>query len=217
MQCINDTQIKQEVMDWDVRTVILDDQPQQKVILSPRIEIHRVVKQTQSSPSSSSLQHQSPDNLIMNDRAQIIFQPARSPPPLTITGPHAITPSQQRVRVIKDGRCYDEHSLSVTQNMSACDATDDHAILHPVLVSQQTPHPLPPPPPPPPDDSKKFIVNRKVNVISSVDREKSSGVFRPPVVSSTSTSMRPPPPPPPPRIKPQSTEEPSSSIPDLGE
>lgn len=43
-------------------------------------------------------------------------------------------------------------------------------------------------------------------------------VFRAPVVSSSSNhSMRPPPPPPPPKIKCMSLEEPSSSIPDLGE
>ncbi|CAD6235901.1 GSCOCG00008037001-RA-CDS [Cotesia congregata] len=56
-------------------------------------------------------------------------------------------------------------------------------------------------------------------------RSVSGTTINPPtsvVVSSTSSSMRPPPPPPPPRARPSAEgkghhEEPTSSIPDLGE
>lgn len=159
MQCLNNKIIKSE--DCEIRTVAGSNESQ-KIILSPRVEFHRVIK---TDPS---------DNELIK------------------------VPSVSQVRVIKDGRFYDEsrHFKDTTGI--------NYSTQQQQIIGQQEP--------------RKYIVSRQVNVISSGDNNET--IFRPPIVSSTSNPlnpMRPPPPPPPPKLKCVTTEEPSSSIPDLGE
>lgn len=129
-------------------------------------------------------------------------------------------PFQQRVHVIKDGRYYGEsHHTDGAHTQS--------------LHREQSP-PLPPllPVQQPTDGllkrggaSDTSAMNRQVIVNTcngkstneSRDSASVNVVFRPPVVSSSCQPMRPPPPPPPPKSKINASEEPSSSIPDLGE
>lgn len=174
MQCIDGKLIKEEHIEYD-RTAVITEQ---KVILTPRVEIHRVMK-----PPSVH------DTDTLPPPPQIIFT----------TRPSHNQMAQQRVQVIKDGRCYDESSSR--QYHSNGDMAGVGQSNHGSPVA-----------------AEKFVISRQVNVISNVDRDvNGTTVFRPPVVSSTSTPMRPPPPPPPPKNKGVSPEEPSSSIPDLGE
>lgn len=155
MQCLTN-KIKSE--DCEIRTVVVaGSNDTQKIILSPRLEFHRVIK---TDPS---------DNELIK------------------------VPSVSQVRVIKDGRFYEESRHF-----------KDNSTNYSTQQQQQEP--------------RKYIVSRQVNVISSGDNNET--IFRPPIVSSTSNPlnpMRPPPPPPPPKLKCVTTEEPSSSIPDLGE
>lgn len=189
MQCIDGKLIKEEHMDCDirndVRTVVISEP--QKVILTPRVEIHRVMKAPSHDPESLP-----PPQIIFTSRSanhQVQQQQQQQQIP------------QQRVQVIKDGRCYEEPSNRQYHTNSD---TNVGVVVQQNHSSQVVSEP------------KKFVLSRQVNVISNVDRDINGTVFRPPVVSSTSTPMRPPPPPPPPKIKGISPEEPSSSIPDLG-
>lgn len=160
MQCLNNKIIKSE--DCEIRTVAGSNESQ-KIILSPRVEFHRVIK---TDPS---------DNELIK------------------------VPSVSQVRVIKDGRFYDE-----SRHFKDTTGINYSTQQQQQIIGQQEP--------------RKYIVSRQVNVISSGDNNET--IFRPPIVSSTSNPlnpMRPPPPPPPPKLKCVTTEEPSSSIPDLGE
>lgn len=183
MQCVDGKLIKEEHMECDIRnearTVVISEQ---KVILAPRVEIHRVMKPPPVLDSESL----PPPQIIFTSRSSNNqVQPQQIP--------------QQRVQVIKDGRCYEESSNRQYHTNSD---TDMACLVQQQHSSQVT-------------EPKKFVLSRQVNVISNVDRDINGTVFRPPVVSSTSTPMRPPPPPPP-KNKGVSPEEPSSSIPDLG-
>ncbi|XP_037025128.1 ecdysone-inducible protein E75 isoform X2 [Bradysia coprophila] len=181
MQCIDGKLIKEEHMECDIRNdraVVISEQ---KVILSPRVEIHRVMKPPPVHDSDSL----PPPQIIFTSRSSSNQIPTHQIP-------------QQRVQVIKDGRCYEESS-----NRQYHSNGDMAGVVPPSHGS-------------PVAEPKKFVLSRQVNVISNVDRDvNGTTVFRPPVVSSTSTPMRPPPPPPPPKNKGISPEEPSSSIPDL--
>lgn len=184
MQCIDGKLIKEEEhMECDIRNegrVVISEQ---KVILTPRVEIHRVMKPPPVHDSDAI----PPPQIIFTSRSSNHqVQPQQIP--------------QQRVQVIKDGRCYDESSNRQYHTNSD---TSIATVVQPNVSSQET-------------EPKKFVLSRQVNVISNVDRDINGTVFRPPVVSSSSTPMRPPPPPPPPKNKGVSPEEPSSSIPDLG-
>lgn len=183
MQCIDGKMIKEEHMECeirnDTRTVVIGEQ---KVILSPRVEIHRVMKPPPVHDSDSL----PPPQIIFTSRSSNHqVQPIQIP--------------QQRVQVIKDGRCYEESA----NRQYHTNGDTNMAGEQPNHSSQVT-------------EPKKFVLSRQVNVISNADRDINGTIFRPPVVSSTSTPMRPPPPPPPPKNKGISPEEPSSSIPDLG-
>lgn len=190
MQRIDGKLIKEERMDCDirkeVRTVVIGEP--QKVILTPRVEIHRVMKP----PPPHDNESPPPPQVIFTSRSSS----------------HQVQPQplpQQRVQVIKDGRCYEEPSNR--QYHADSESNVGGVVVIQQNISSQVA-----------SEPKKFILSRQVNVISNasnLDRD-SNGVFRPPVVSSTSTPMRPPPPPPPPKVKGVSPEEPSSSIPDLG-
>ncbi len=185
MQCIDGKLIKEEHMECDIRserTVVISEQ---KVILTPRVEIHRVVKPPPVHDSESL----PPPQIIFTSRSSNGQGQSQQVP-------------QQRVQVIKDGRCYEESSNRQYHTNSD---TSMAVVVQPNHSSSQVTEP------------KKFVLSRQVNVISNVDRDINGTVFRPPVVSSSSTPMRPPPPPPPPKSKGISPEEPSSSIPDLGE
>lgn len=185
MQCIDGKLIKEEQMECDIRnearTVVVGEQ---KVILTPRVEIHRVMKPSPPTHDSDALP---PPQVIFTSRSSNNQVQQQQLP-------------QQRVQVIKDGRCYEESS---NRQYHMNSDTNVAGIVQPNHSSQVT-------------EPKKFVLSRQVNVISNVDRDINGTVFRPPVVSSTSTPMRPPPPPPPPKNKGVSPEEPSSSIPDLG-
>lgn len=148
MQCLSN-KIKSE----DCERTVAGSNESQKIILTPRVEFHRVIK---TDPS---------DELTK-------------------------VPSVSQVRVIKDGRFYEDSRQF-----------KDYSPQSQNIVGQEP---------------RKYIVSRQVNVISSGDNET---IFRPPIVSSTSNPLNPmrPPPPPPPKLKCVTTEEPSSSIPDLGE
>lgn len=250
MQCFNGKLIKEEqlhphysvsTVGTDVRTVVIGEP--QKIILSPRVEIHRVIKSppdemdeppqviftTVSNSPRSHGHHQDMQHMTHHQH-----QDSPSPPPLA-------PPQQQRVQVIKDGRFYEEPATvvrsfgshqkdnTVTMYQSSPPPLLHHQQSHQHHQMQQHQQHLSAEP-------KKITVGRPINVISNIgERDLDGGtttvtvvpmngindgsvaVFRPPVVSSTSTPMRPPPPPPPPRIKGSSPEEPSSSIPDLGE
>lgn len=183
MQCIDGKLIKEEHMECDIRNernVVISEQ---KVILTPRVEIHRVMKPPAIHDSDSL----PPPQIIFTSRSSNNQIQSQQIP-------------QQRVQVIKDGRCYEETS---NRQYHTNGDTTIAGVVQPNHSSQLS-------------EPKKFVLSRQVNVISNVDRDVNGTVFRPPVVSSTSTPMRPPPPPPPPKNKGVSPEEPSSSIPDLG-
>lgn len=120
---------------------------------------------------------------------------------------------QQRVHVIKDGRYYEEprsvHPSESPPSAMMHSLEESSPSVPPLMPVQQT------------ESSKRMVVNRQVIVNAQIPtqtvepRETASVVFRPPVVSSSCQSMRPPPPPPP-KLKGTASEEPSSSIPDLG-
>lgn len=157
----------------EVRTVVIGDAP--KVILSPQVEIQRVVKNNHVALESTSHIEQIP--VVINNKSRdlddapiVIFKTHRNLDGLNqlhncdsdqsnhnysynqINGePIETSQSQRQVQVIKDGRFY----------------------------------------------------NKSASVVS--------------VSSSSVPTMRPPPPPPPPKVKGITAEEPSSSIPDLGE
>lgn len=215
----------------EIRTIVIGEQ--QKIFLSPRVEVRRVVKQVPSSLIDRHNHHNTgvSQQLIddMEPRIKIITKPMQRP----LNSP----PGLHHVRVIKDGRFYDDHhhpgqsQLSDHQFTTTNGNYQQQRAMSPEHHQQQSP--------------RKYVVSRQINVISTSDQN----VFRaPPVVSSTTmsaaqqtnnlhqkqvqqqnqsqspqqlTSMRPPPPPPPimHRIKTSNSmsEEPSSSIPDLGE
>lgn len=228
----------------EIRTVVVGGNngvaEPQKIILSPRVEIHRVHKAHGS--MSDDLHNQIADQ---HPPPQVIFTTTSSRASITPTSHlpperNSIDEHQplQRVQVIKDGRCfYAEESITVTlpRNGTAKDNGNGTHQHHPLVYSSSSPPPLLVHQP----DSNKVVLSRQVNVISNVVEDDFQGsansngnsngnghqaslcaggnnVFRPPVVSSSSTPMRPPPPPPPPRTKMAMSEEPSSSIPDLG-
>lgn len=231
----------------DICTVVVDNgapipEPNQKIILSPRIEIQRVHKPQNRQPGPPDDQPNHQQIVDQHPPPQVIFttsssRAANHMPSQSPIIEHGIGDQQQplqRVQVIKDGRCfYAEESISVTlPRLSTKD--NGHNGQSPAMVfSSSSPPPLLIHQP----DSIKMVLNRQVNVISNFVEEEfhsntigsgnghqaplcasSQNVFRPPVVSSSSsTPMRPPPPPPPPRVKASLSEEPSSSIPDLGE
>lgn len=270
MQCHNGKLIKEEQLQQrytvgtvatDVRTVAIGEP--QKIILSPRVEIHRVIKSapdemddpaeiifsTISNSPQSHGHHQEMQHIVHHQH-----ESSPSPPPLA-----SPLPQQQRVQVIKDGRFYEEptpvvRSIGVQKdNSSIMYQSSPPPLLHHHHNLQQQSNQLPQiqhhqqqhhqqqhhqqhMQQQASAEPKKLAAGRQINVISNiVERGVDGGtttvtavpvngshngtgaVFRTPVVSSTSTPMRPPPPPPPPRIKGSSPEEPSSSIPDLGE
>lgn len=232
-----------------IRTIVIGEQ--QKIFLSPRVEVRRVVKQIPATLIDR--QQTISTGNTMDDtepRIQIISKPMQR----ALNSP----PGLHHVRVIKDGRFYEDHlpinsrHSSATPTSPQIDFSNDrngfhhsHQTSHQIQPNhcdlspehhhvQQTQHQ---------QSSRKYIVSRQINVISTSDQN----VFRtPPVVSSTTqqqtsnnlqkqqmqhqqhqqqqsqqmTSMRPPPPPPPimHRVKTNNSmsEEPSSSIPDLG-
>jgi hypothetical protein len=204
MQCVKSIKTEDHP---EIRTILIGEP--QKIILSPRVEFRRIIKQH--------VDHHEPDD--NEPRVQIIAKPMpphRPPPPTQaeISVSHQQHPSQQQqqlspqlshqhhhqqqqqqqqqqVRVIKDGRFYEE-----------CPQSRQQVLGPPQSQHQQQQEP------------RKFIVTRQINVVSP--EECDNQVFRTPVVSSTSSSMRPPPPPPPPKVKQMPAEEPSSSIPDMG-
>lgn len=246
MNCLNGKPIKEEreFAAAEIRTVVVGGSivEPQKIILSPRVEIHRVIK----SPQDEHAQHQLLDH---HPPPQVIFTTTSSRTLITPCQNHTTESSHpdqqplQRVQVIKDGRCfYAEESLTVTPARvipkdNGMHLNHQHQPMQPQQHNHQRPtYPSSPPPllvhqP----DSKKGILSRQVNVILNLTDDgcppdalanhgngqqslcgNGGNLFRPPVVSSSSTPMRPPPPPPPPRTKVIVSEEPSSSIPDLG-
>lgn len=246
----------------EIRTVVVGstghaaDTP--KILLTPRVEIHRVHKAAAAQHHHHNHAPLSSDDQQHNQIAdqhpppQVIFTTTSSTRRTSITSPAVLLPTladpqngeplQQRVQVIKDGRCF--YAEEAQSRGGACGSgggggsqqKDTGLPMHhqqqramvyttsssppPLLVHQQ------------PQDAKKLVLCRQVHVISNGldDDCHSNGhrngqpiggaggahLFRPPVVSSSSTPMRPPPPPPPPRTKATLSEEPSSSIPDLG-
>lgn len=239
----------------EIRTIVIGEQ--QKIFLSPRVEVRRVVKQVPSHPSLLDRQQTSVPLDDMEPRIQIISKPMQR----ALNSP----PGLHHVRVIKDGRFYDDHhqhrtssatTAPISPQMDFSNTNNGFHHTHQTHHQQQQSHHR---------DSlspnehhggqqhqsspRKYVVSRQINVISTSDQN----VFRtPPVVSSTTqvqqtsngnmqkqhqhqqmqqqqhqqqsqqqmTSMRPPPPPPPimHRVKTTNSmsEEPSSSIPDLG-
>lgn len=187
-------------------------QLQQKIILTPRMEVHRVIKGQKDTKN---------DDELHNNGSNIVSTRSQNNSPVLISlstagnnfGREII--QDQRVHVIKDGRYYDDshfnhHPMNNTQSM-----------VHPCEQSTPTMPQLMPVQQSIDDNTKNISANREVivNTIkaskSHESRENVSVVFRPPVVSSSCQAMRPPPPPPP-KLKNNATEEPSSSIPDLG-
>lgn len=226
----------------EIRTIVIGEQ--QKIFLSPRVEVRRVVKQVPAALidrhhtlSSGPNSHSIDDD--MEPRIQIITKPMQR----ALNSP----PGLHHVRVIKDGRFYDDHHpVSSRHNSAPTSPQIDHFSNGNNFYNhhhQQQQHHRELSPEQHQQSPRKYVVSRQINVISTSDQN----VFRtPPVVSSTTqqqttnnlqkqqqvqqqqqqqsqqmTSMRPPPPPPPimHRIKTSNSmsEEPSSSIPDLGE
>lgn len=234
-----------------IRTIVIGEQ--QKIFLSPRVEVRRVVKQI---PATLIDRQQTISTANTMDDTEPRIQIISKPMQRALNSP----PGLHHVRVIKDGRFYEDHlpinarHSSATPTSPQIDFSNDrngfhhsHQTSHQTIQQnhcelspehhhgQQTQHQ---------QSSRKYIVSRQINVISTSDQN----IFRtPPVVSSTTqqqtsnnlqkqqmqsqqhqqqqsqqmTSMRPPPPPPPiiHRVKTNNSmsEEPSSSIPDLGE
>lgn len=222
----------------------------QKIILSPRVEIHRVHKAHHGPPLPlSSLddehnhiadQHPPPQVIFTTTSSRAAINPINHIPLDDAGDPIDHHQPLQRVQVIKDGRCfYAEESLTVTLPRNGAAKDTGNGPHRSMIYSSSSPPPLLIHQP----ESKKVVLSRQVNVISNGIEDEfhingnnngnanghqsvslcaggggNSNVFRPPVVSSSSsTPMRPPPPPPPPRTKTVVSEEPSSSIPDLGE
>lgn len=249
MNCFSGKTIKEEPS--DIRTVVIGGETQ-KIVLTPRVEIHRVIK---TAPDEHMLdQHPPPQVIFTTSASRAILQQHQQPQ--HSASPHAEPQPLQRVQVIKDGRCfYAEESLSVTPSSRGHSAVSvqHHSPQHKdnngqealqLHHHQRAPYPSSPPPllvhnhhhhHHHQSDAKNHG-GRQINVISNglpsdedgcdspvpvngmlTSSNGSGSVFRPPVVSSSSTPMRPPPPPPPPRSKGSASEEPSSSIPDLGE
>lgn len=218
MQCLNTSQsnkIKTEDGHHhgsEIRTIVIGEP--QKIILSPRVEVRRVVNGV---PGAILERHHSIQSEDIEPKIQIITKPM----PAVIHGRSSSPPGLQQVRVIKDGRFYDEHHHhSPVRHHLQSSQQQHHSNNYQSSVREEP---------------RKYVVSRQINVISTSDQN----VFRPPVVSSTtiasnnhhsnnnningnstSTAMRPPPPPPPTMHKMKITnsisEEPSSSIPDLG-
>lgn len=198
--------------------------PVETVDLGPHIEIRRVVKSPAivadvlpRPPSPPTIVYTSSQMHSMNQLSAEQFSPTQLQP-------------QQRVQVIKDGRNYDKPSTMVIQQHSNCNY--DGAAAKPSASSTVTSLPTimqhsNVDSPKKDSVTRSVILNASINGNAATVNSDNSGnsnscgsgsiVFRTPVVSSTSTPMRPPPPPPPPRVKCSSNEEPSSSIPDLGE
>lgn len=109
----------------EVKTVLLTDS---KVILSPRVEFHRV-KMPEPTPTSA------PQIVISRSQPVVVRSDALPPPP----PPH-------QVRVIRDGRLYEE---SKDRRPVIAEAT---VFRTPVVSS--TSQPMRPPPPPPPLKAK---------------------------------------------------------------
>lgn len=187
-------------------------QLQQKIILTPRMEIHRVIKGQKDIKN---------DDEMHNNSSNIVSTRSQNNSPVLISlstagnnfGREIL--QEQRVHVIKDGRYYDDshfihHPINNTQS-----------VVHQCEQSSNTMPQLLSAPQSIDDNTKNISTNREVIVNTTKtsklheSRENVSVVFRPPVVSSSCQAMRPPPPPPP-KLKNNTTEEPSSSIPDLG-
>lgn len=230
---------------------------QQKVILSPRIEIHRVVKSQDSDIIYDRVENGSPvyeeknvsnGGSISPDAMQFVtptcrlaaYREPRSEKP-SLLAPNQQPNAMQRVHVIKDGRFYEEsraHYIDLQQSQpqpqhhqQINEIERDHrrssspqmippsiqqmhsislqrAIIEgdhspPALLQSNAATSSPP--------SAKETATSKQRVPQSRQI-----IVNPNTVSSSNQPMRPPPPPPP-KIKSAPSEEPSSSIPDLGE
>lgn len=227
-------QIKQEDDCETIQTIAVDDTsmhlPQQKIHLSSRVEIHRVIKRQGAVAVTND---KDVDAMNNGDGSRNSFV---APPLLSLAGPSAAAAQSlannvgvggsyacdlhqeqfhQRVHVIKDGRYYDEshHTDGGQLQPPQSRHREQSPPMPPLLPVQQSESPkrgnsngVP---------SRQVIVNANSKSISD-SRDSMNVVFRPPVVSSSCTPMRPPPPPPPPKLKANASEEPSSSIPDLG-
>lgn len=231
---------------------------QQKVILSPRIEIHRIYKNQSHDDELTNIAPTSPVLDTIKSQSSMQHHQFISPNsrPVSHTNTYreqrhemqhshqqhqSQQMSQQRVHVIKDGRYYEEprSHFKETQQHQHSEQGIDHAsispppsLLPPILstthhsptlqmhtnankVTETTTN-----------SKQRIVTNRQIIVNPTTTTSSSSNgnsrdptvnvVFRPPVVSSSCQPMRPPPPPPPPKIKCTPSEEPSSSIPDLG-
>lgn len=286
MQCVNNGRMKDEDEMASLHPIVIDEtshiqhhhqqhhhqpslqqhlqssQQQQKVILSPRIEIHRIIK---NQPKDDDVIITNNSNGCGNSVADVsVLQPVNQSEH-TFVSPNGRSPiiqsyvhheqrptEQQRVHVIKDGRFYEEPRQHYKDNINQ--SINGHSQQH---LKEHSPKPIAlliqsqstqqssvspstssissasslpigtttavmPAPPPQPESTKRVIINRQIIVNpngNSNDSQDNSVnvVFRPPVVSSSCQPMRPPPPPPPPKVKCAPSEEPSSSIPDLGE
>lgn len=219
MQCIsghtngNAAKIKQENAGEPgqklAETVSLHQHPKHQHITT-RTEVHRVIKNQGNGMEE--------DEDQLNGYAMSSQSPFGSPNSRSYSGGDYGREGrqelqQQRVHVIKDGRYYEEPRQALTPASPPPSVVHQHEEssppLPPLMPVQQT------------ESNKRIVVNRQVivnaqNTGPTVEpRESANAVFRPPVVSSSCQSMRPPPPPPP-KLKGSASEEPSSSIPDLG-
>ncbi|GAB0099062.1 hypothetical protein DMENIID0001_148850 [Sergentomyia squamirostris] len=114
--------------DCEVKTVVLSDS---KVILSPRIvDFHHKVKMIDPSP---------PQIVISRSQPVVMRTQENLPPP---------PPPPHQVRVIRDGRLYEESGKNDRRPVIA-----DTAVFRTPVVSS-TSQPMRPPPPPPPLKAK---------------------------------------------------------------
>lgn len=190
----------------EIRTIVIGEP--QKIILSPRVEVRRVVKHVPAiidrQHDHQFQHHHQHHQHEMEPKIQIITKPYNPPRPMSPQHVHVIKDSrqqQQQQHYNNDGETYQNGECSPRK----------------YIVSRQI----------------NVISTSSPSSSSGGGSNDGNGVFRTPVVSSTTTAanasaaaaaaasamMRPPPPPPPPSVKIKTAnlnEEPSSSIPDLG-
>lgn len=197
MQCVNGKTIKEE-RDCDVRTVMIGDS--QKIILSPRVEIHRVLKAP-------------PDEL--DHPQQIIYTTTATNRTGHLPMVHIESSQQpiQRVQVIKDGRFYEEPSLQ--SSAATIVRSGGNSYNHEKgngIVYQSSPPPLLHHSQPQQQhqhlahssEQKKIILSRQINVISNVGENRGSTDMGSTTVTAISALPPPPlPPPPPPSLSSQ--------------
>lgn len=231
---------------------------QQKIILSPRIEIHRVVKNHETDITYDRSENSSPiyDEKSLTNGGNVSpeaiqqhqfvtptcrlanYRESRTDKPITMIATQNIqTNAMQRVHVIKDGRFYEEsHYVDLQQTkhqhlqqQQINDIERDHrrsnspeingSHIHQMqrainendhtasstLTSTMT------------QNSPSASSPSSIDTVSIKQRTTHNRqiIVNPNTVSSSNQPMRPPPPPPP-KVKSVPTEEPSSSIPDLG-